>query len=150
MTNNEIGKELSDTEVFFLTIMGEARGEPIEGQIAVAWVIMNRSIKRKQSIREVCLADRQFSCWNEGDPNRPLLIALAKKIMLGNYDYADSLNKQIQWVVDGVYTGKIKDNTSGSDHYMTTDLFQSEERPRWSKAPLKKPLAVGNHTFLNV
>ncbi len=145
MTAEELLKELADSEALFLTIVGEARGEPVEGQIAVANVILNRAKKRRQSIKEVCLAHNQFSCWNYDDPNRILLEELAKKILKGNYIYNDY--KQIQWVIEGVIGGKLDDNTRGTDHYMTTGLFYSENRPSWATNP-KKELKIGEHTFL--
>ena len=48
------------------TVWGEARGEPFEGKVAVAWVIINRSRKPGwwgEDIRSVCSARWQFSCW---------------------------------------------------------------------------------------
>ena len=49
----------------------EAQGEPLEGQIAVAQVIMNRAIKRRQSVKEVVTADDQFS-WYDGHEEPPI------------------------------------------------------------------------------
>lgn len=46
------------------TLYAEARGEPSDGKIAVAAVIKTRSVLSKISPAEVCLQDRQFSCWN--------------------------------------------------------------------------------------
>jgi len=148
MTNDEMKKELSESEIMFLTIIGEARGEPIEGQVAVANVIMNRSKIRKQYIKDVCLADRQFSCWNQNDPNRRILDILADEMMKGEYNY--DKYKQIQWVVDGILSNKLKDNTKGRDYYMTNSLFNSDSKPSWSKAPKTTPIKIGSHIFLNV
>lgn len=132
----------------FLTVVGEARGEPVEGQIAVANVIMNRAKTRGPNIKEVCLAPKQFSCWNPGDPNRKLLDDLAQKMMEGSYAY--DKYKQIQWIVDGIITGKLTDNTKGKDHYMTTALYHSVSKPSWARVPKGSPVEIGNHTFLNV
>jgi N-acetylmuramoyl-L-alanine amidase len=55
------------------TLYGEARGEPTEGQIAVAWVIL---LSLEGAVAQVCLAPWQFSCWNQGDPNRARLLVL--------------------------------------------------------------------------
>jgi spore germination cell wall hydrolase CwlJ-like protein len=148
MTNKELKHDLSDREILVLTIVGEARGEPIEGQIAVANVIVNRALRRKISVKDVCLAPKQFSCWNENDSNRPLLEELAKEFIRGEYQLKDY--KQIQWIVEGILEGKLSDNTKGSDHYMTTSLFNSDKRPKWASAPLKDPIIIGNHVFLNV
>jgi Cell Wall Hydrolase len=54
------------------TLYGEARGETRKGIEAVANVIINRvrAKHRGNTVSQVCLADRQFSCWNHNDPNR--------------------------------------------------------------------------------
>lgn len=55
-----------DVIVLARTIMGEADGEPWEGKIAVATVILNRARRDRKPIADVCLQPRQFSCWNGG------------------------------------------------------------------------------------
>lgn len=42
-------------------VAAEARGEGIEGQMAVAQVIMDRAVTRNQSITKVCTAPAQFA-----------------------------------------------------------------------------------------
>ncbi len=61
---------MSSSQKFYLaaTVYHEARGEPIEGQIAVAHVIMNRALKRGLTVQEVVLQRKQFSCYNHGKP----------------------------------------------------------------------------------
>jgi len=51
-----------------LTVYHEARGESIEGQVAVAHVILNRAIKRGLSVQQVVSQTKQFSCYNNGKP----------------------------------------------------------------------------------
>jgi spore germination cell wall hydrolase CwlJ-like protein len=46
------------------TIYAEARGEPFEGMKAVAAVINTRSRELKLPMPDVCLQEKQFSCWN--------------------------------------------------------------------------------------
>lgn len=46
------------------TIYAEARGEPFSGKKAVAAVIHTRSQLHRISMPEVCLKEKQFSCWN--------------------------------------------------------------------------------------
>ena len=62
------------------TVWGEARGEDWPGQIQIAHVVVNRLQSGAwfggKSITEVCRRPFQFSCWNEGDPNRARLDAL--------------------------------------------------------------------------
>ena len=69
------------------TIFGEARGEPIKGQEAVASVVLNR-VKVAQArggrywwghdIISVCQKPYQFSCWNKSDPSYQRLTTVKK------------------------------------------------------------------------
>ena len=58
-----------DLEVLARTVHGEARGEPFEGALAVAWVVVNRSRMWAKRVRDICLQPWQFSAWNQKDPN---------------------------------------------------------------------------------
>lgn len=53
------------------TLCQEARGEPLEGQQAVAWVMKNRLASGRwgASLASVCLWPFQFSGWRATDPN---------------------------------------------------------------------------------
>ena len=70
-----------DVDALARTVFGEARGECLSGQEAVASVILNRvafSGRRGgywwgNTVYEVCHKPWQFSCWNQNDPNRRLL-----------------------------------------------------------------------------
>ena len=70
--------DLEDADILARTIMGEARGESTEGQIAVAWAILNRARSGMWfgcggDIHAVCVKPYQFSCWNDDDPSRSLI-----------------------------------------------------------------------------
>ena len=68
-----------DLWTFAKTIWAEARGEPLDGQIAVANVILNRARQGGwwgDDVAGVCCKPKQFSCWNDGDPNRAKLDGL--------------------------------------------------------------------------
>jgi hypothetical protein len=69
---------LDDTEAAILTIYGEARGEPFEGKQAVGVVISNRAQRRRKTIKEICYAPNQFSCYLSSDMNYPHLLDLAR------------------------------------------------------------------------
>jgi hypothetical protein len=64
-----------DRDILARTIFGEARGEGVAGQIAVAWTIRNRVNDGKdkswwgEGYAGVCQKPYQFSCWNKNDPN---------------------------------------------------------------------------------
>lgn len=53
-------KNLTDTECLTYIIYGESRGEPDEGQIAVAFVVKNRSVLWNKSICEIARQPGEF------------------------------------------------------------------------------------------
>lgn len=67
-----------DEQIGSRTLYGECRGEPEEGQRAVAHVLWNRVRDGRwgNTIAQVCLAKLQFSCWNATDPQREKMAAL--------------------------------------------------------------------------
>lgn len=74
---------LFNTQIAARTLWQEARGEPVEGQRAVAHVLVNRlhSGRWGAALGEVCLSEfkgiYQFSGWSRTDPNRKAAFALA-------------------------------------------------------------------------
>ncbi|CAF2385788.1 unnamed protein product [Rotaria sp. Silwood2] len=129
---------LDEIDVLTRTVYGEARGESIDGQVAVAWVIRNRAAKGRtymgKTIKDVCLKPYQFSCWNSNDKNRSVLLNL----------YTDSEEYQsIRRVVEQVLNGTRTDNTQGSTHYHARRI-----QPNWTigKSPV---VTIGNHLFYN-
>ena len=120
-----------DFEIFAKTIFGEARGEPFEGQVAVACVILNRWKSKKwfagKTIATTCLKPYQFSCWNKNDPNAQKLM----KISYAQYSkYFKAINEAIK-----------HDITNGATHYHAEGLH-----PKWAegKEPCKK---FAHHVF---
>ena len=138
---------LPKEEILALTIYGEARGEPIDGQIAVGCVIRNR-VERLNSYIKVCLAKEQFSCWNTNDPNYVVLTEMADKLLMGQ-DIVDLDYQQCQYVASGIINWFIKDITNGAKYYMVTTLLDSSNRPRWAQ-DTKTPIQIGKQTFFNV
>ena len=140
--------KLTNLETLTLTLIGEARGEPIEGQVAVGCVIRNRSEQWKRSIKEICLQPRQFSCWNIDDPNRALLVELAEKMVMGT-GLNSIVYAQCQYVALGIVNHEILDNTHGALNYLTTSLFASDAKPDWAKN-VSSAVVKGKQTFLKV
>ncbi len=60
----DITKKYSNHEIVAATICAEAGDEPYAGKVAVGDVIATRAMKSNTSLRSVCLASKQFSCWN--------------------------------------------------------------------------------------
>ncbi len=130
------------TDILAKTIFGEARGEPLSGQEAVASVIMNRvkiSQKKKgywwgNTIAEVCQKNKQFSCWNTDDPNYRILL----RVDDGNPIYATCKRIALRAI-----SGMLEDKTYGATHY-----HNKRVRPKWSigRIPCYE---IGNHVFYN-
>lgn len=130
-------------EIVALTIYGEARGESIAGQCAVGSVIRNRKLKSEKPWNDICLAPMQFSCWNEDDPNYPMLLAIAEKLIKGN---SPEELREVIWIAMGIVDGSAKDETNGARNYLTKNLFHSEKAPSWAKSMVNS-ITIGNHVF---
>jgi len=107
-----------DMEILAKTIFGEARGEPHEGQVAVACVILNRWKSKKwfagPTIAATCLKPYQFSCWNKSDPNSQKIAKLS---------YA-----QYSKYFDVIKEAEAHDVTNGATHYHTEGIH-----PKWAE-----------------
>ena len=129
-----------DLDIFARTLYGEARGEYAQDGlaplIAVANVIMNRfkkGGKYGQTVREVCLKPRQFSCWNLDDPNRSLI---QQEDLKKNF-----LFKICHEAAQKVAEEAWPDLTRESDHYHAISC-----RPSWARTE-KIRLRLGHHVF---
>lgn len=125
-----------DRLVMIRTVVGEARGEGAAGKAAVAWVIRNRFYSGRfgMTLANVCLAPKQFSCWNDGDVNRNVL---------AGYPEDSEVYRQIAEIVDGVLAGEGTDMTAGSCHYHTRAVS-----PSWARD--HQPVAeIGAHLYYN-
>ena len=120
-----------EQQVIALTLLAEARGEGTEGMEAVAMVIKQRMVNRKQTASQVCLAPKQFSCWNgkTSDDLRHLWKSPAAP---------DAIEVVRRF-------GKLDAAAIGhADHYCTVKI-----KPYWAKG--KTPVAViGNHKFFKL
>ncbi|MBV7492974.1 cell wall hydrolase [Pseudomonas sp. PDM24] len=136
MTATEI-----DRDIFARTLWGEARGEGLAGQIAVAWTIRNRVNDGKarswwgEGYVGVCQKPYQFSCWNKNDPNFVYLSG-AKPIPFREF-------AQAQIAAEQVMTGKVPDPTGGATHYYATTLPKA---PAWTVGA-KQTFRLGHHVF---
>ncbi len=139
-----------DLDLLTRTLYGECRGEPLEGQQGVAWVIRTRAVDpgwwtrivspsnedgRITSIGMACICPSQFSCWNTDDPNLPKLHGLSPL----DPDYV-----KLSEVARAVLAGEVEDPTNGSTHYEVIGTGAT-----WAKgrAPEK---TIGRHNFYRV
>ncbi len=133
-----------DLHIFTLAVAGEARGEPWEGKVAVAHVVMNRFAKPgwwsenrddipDHTIAAVCADPFQFSCLNNGDPNLRYLAMLPR---------TNPVYLECQAAALAVLTGREPDPTGEATHYFKTGTPE----PKWAAG--KTPVAViGCHRF---
>lgn len=132
----------ADIDAAVRTVYGEARGEPFEGQVAIAWVIRNRAEWQPPSwwghtVEAVYYHPQQFSCFNHDDPNRKLIDALSS----ANLVYASIENG----VVKPVMAGVVLDPTEGASHYFNPKLAL----PKWIEG--RQPtVTIGGHVFFRI
>jgi spore germination cell wall hydrolase CwlJ-like protein len=131
----------NDRDILARTLWGEARGESLAGQIAVAWTIRNRVNDGKakswwgEGYAGVCQKPYQFSCWNRNDPNY-IYLSGAKPIPFREFARA-------RIAADQVIAGKVPDPTGGATHYYATTMTKP---PAWARGA-KETLKLGHHVF---
>lgn len=116
---------LDDRNIIARTIYGEARGEGEDGMQAVANVIQNRLASGIRwwghTLRTICLARWQFSCWNATDPNRPKLLAVPQD---------DPQFRAALQLADQVLAGTLPDITNGATSYFAPAM--GRKPPAWT------------------
>ena len=117
-----------DQTIVAATLIMEAGGEYHEGSLeAVYEVIYNRAIKKNQSFSEVCLAPKQFSCWNGKD----IMSAVEKASQHPRWNEAMKI----------AYEDPKTNYTMGADHYHADYV-----RPYWADS-LTRTVKIGLHIF---
>lgn len=126
-----------DEKIVAQTILAEARGEGRAGMYSVACAIRVRAEIREISPRAVCLQPKQFSCWNDGDPNKKQMESFLR---LPQAKYALLLARNMH---------KLNTRFIGrADHYMTVELWKTN-RVKWARG--QKPVAfAGGHVFFRL
>lgn len=118
------------SEVAIQTIVGEARGESLEGQIAVGEVIRNRFRANSwygDSFEEVCLYPYQFSFWNSRSKARKVLWSIEPAVW--------------QRAARAWEASRNSDLTKGATHYHAWGIG-----PLWT-FDMKQTVRIGNHVF---
>ena len=132
--------DVVDAHWMALTMWGEARAHGEAGMRAVGHVIHNRqrSGGGKGFVTDTVSKAYQFSCWNEGDPNREAMLNI-HALRPGSAD-------EISWrtakrVAQEILSGRSHDVTGGAKFYHTTDVA-----PAWSRG-LQPIQVIENHLF---
>ncbi|VDD88702.1 unnamed protein product [Enterobius vermicularis] len=119
---------MAESDLLALTkvIYGEARGEPYEGKVAVAHVVLNRARSNGTSIQAEASRAFQFEGYAAAG-GMPETGARA----------------DCERIASDVIAGRTSDPTHGSRHFCTVDYY-----PDWAAG--KQPCAViGRHKFFN-
>ena len=122
-----------DLDIAAKTVWGEARGEGDVGMLAGASGIVNRASKKDAHLADVCLKPFQFSCWNEGDPNKPAIEAIGPD----DKSYRQALGA----VLKAIDLPPGADQTRGATHYCHIN-----SKPWWAKK-MKETATIYNHRF---
>jgi spore germination cell wall hydrolase CwlJ-like protein len=130
------------------TIYGEARSEPEQGQVAVAYTLLNRA--KNKTICDVALARKQYSVFN----NNPTLRAIATSLHL--LPEQKNTIDQKSWemavrVSRIVMYGLTPDPTNGATHYIADKVMKVKgyKYPKWSKE-YKVVATISNHKFYKI
>jgi hypothetical protein len=136
---------LTPEQLAVITLYGEARGEPIEGQVAVAHVFRNRVLRGDwgPSLASVLGGWAQFSClWPTlGGKNYTKVMEAAQRYR--EEGAFSPLFRQLEWVVSGVFGEKILDNTQGACHYYASGT----PTPFWAVGDATYVGQKGRHLF---
>jgi N-acetylmuramoyl-L-alanine amidase len=141
-----------------LTAIGEARGDDKDGssleeRVAVMCVIRNRRKPGRfgSSWSGIIFAPKQFSCWNEGDNNRALLLSFwASLTQSGTAPPARDLMAlyyETRLLAQGVVDDVVLDRTGGATHYYAPAALEALgfSIPTWA---LGKPYKqIGSQRF---
>ena len=145
---------ISDEALAVATIWLEARGESLDGKIAVAEVIRNRTARKYASdgtVAGTCFAPLQFSGWNSLDKNRAAALQL------------DDADPTVAECLDAwLRAAQGSARTDGAVCYLNPDVTRDQRGdgtlPAWAADPFdrtrlderKVALRLGHHVFLRV
>jgi N-acetylmuramoyl-L-alanine amidase len=126
-------------DILARTLYGESEVRDETDARAIASVVMNRARVRRQTVEKVCLAPKQFSCWNE-EADRSRLM----KVTPETNSWAATCFK----IAEAYAEGGAPDITNGATHYYATYI----KAPKWAKGKVpcfSTPAGKYTHVFFN-
>jgi spore germination cell wall hydrolase CwlJ-like protein len=129
--------DAEDRDYMIRTIAFEAAGEPEEGKIAVAHVILNR-IKHGgwgDSIKDVVTSSGQFEPW------------MTKREEMEKLSPNDPSYRDAAQIADAVLGGQMPDPTAGAVYFLNPTVVRERRGgslPSWAEG---EGQAIGSHTF---
>jgi spore germination cell wall hydrolase CwlJ-like protein len=139
MEENMIGV-IHPTVMLAIGVWMEARGEPYEGKLAVAYTMMNRvrDTRWPDTVSDVLMQAWQFSWANPGDPNR---------LLLDDINWNDTTFDESYKAACTAYYLILPDVTHGANHYINPKAVK--KLPSWYDRN-KIVRIIGNHEFLRL
>ena len=129
----------ADADALARTMWGEARGEHVVGQIAVAHVVFNRVasplplFERDVTIRRACLRGDQFTCWEHH--------RVMRELRYGSDEYEAFRAK----AVHALWLWRLgKDYSNSATNYVRV----SRHMPRWTRK-MHRVARIGEHVFFS-
>lgn len=128
---NNMQPNLDRAQIYCLSkaVYHESRGEQITGQVAVAYVVLNRvnSDNYPDNICSVVYQDNQFTDIKKTKPN-----------------YTSKAWARAVEVATFAKIGFVEDPTNGATHYYNPDKVKKS--PKWA-SKMKRLLKIGGHVF---
>jgi hypothetical protein len=134
-----------ERDALIRTVYGEARGETQEGKEAVIAVVLNRndSTQYDGDVYDIVHDAVQFSAWNADDPNRQVMIGLARD----SQAYQD-----IGELVDALDSGAVPRPTNAINFYSPRNMDPPYSEPRWWDQAIARQagqaVTIGTQEFL--
>ncbi len=147
MELTKIKQQLTNPEIVGLTIFGEARNQSLDGKVGVGSVIRNRLFSKQnfggQTYKDICLAEKQFSCWHElGDNYEELKRAVI--LVIDGKIFGNTILRECIFLGQGIVDNALRDNVNGALYYRTVKLFKDKPfTVKWS-------IEIGDHIFYQV
>lgn len=142
-------RDLPTRALLATLLFGEARGEDLPGQLAVASVVRNRAFVTAKGQpptidvwRAVILKPWAFSCFDNdgGSWNARKTIEFAKG--LGGLATPAQAARRLLWIADGALADAIPDVSRGATHY----YVRGSQTPKWAQG--RTPVVeVDSHLF---
>jgi len=136
----EIEKHRNDSAIDLVTrtLACEAPHEPVEGLIAVAWVIRTRVEQKGLTYEQVITEPYQFSCFNSWVPEHLKRLRDVPEEILSPSHYAT-----LKWIAQGVVSGELSNPFPGATHYYSHCLIPA---PFWATQS-RYAGTIGCHKF---
>lgn len=136
----EVQRHNNDAEIDLVvkTLACEAPHEPVEGLVAVAWVIRTRTKRKGLSYEQVVKEPYQFSCWNSWIPEHLKRLRDTPEEILSRSHY-----ETLRWIAQGVVSGELSNPLPGATHYYSSCLISA---PFWA-SKFEFAGQIGCHRF---